>query len=188
MYPGFATQYLRQMRDFRFEDYDAVVPEAQPRVATSDELVGQPLERAALVAQRDLEALHRVVAQPLLERLQEREGGDSEREHADADKHRDDPRTQPEVHGSGLADAVPGSSDGDDQLWILRHRLELLAEMADVNVDRARLPVVGAPADSLEELSATEHDSGLRGEQRKQLELHERQRDGLSANFDRPSG
>jgi hypothetical protein len=35
MYPGFATQYLRQMRDFRVEDYDAVVPEAQPRVATS---------------------------------------------------------------------------------------------------------------------------------------------------------
>jgi cation diffusion facilitator CzcD-associated flavoprotein CzcO len=24
MYPGFATQYLRQMRDFRFDDYDAV--------------------------------------------------------------------------------------------------------------------------------------------------------------------
>ena len=24
MYPGFATQYLRQMRDFRFEDYTAV--------------------------------------------------------------------------------------------------------------------------------------------------------------------
>ena len=24
MYPGFATQYLRQMRDFQFADYDAV--------------------------------------------------------------------------------------------------------------------------------------------------------------------
>jgi hypothetical protein len=24
MYPGFATQYLRQMRDFRFDDYQAV--------------------------------------------------------------------------------------------------------------------------------------------------------------------
>jgi hypothetical protein len=23
MYPGFATQYLRQMRDYRFEDYEA---------------------------------------------------------------------------------------------------------------------------------------------------------------------
>jgi cation diffusion facilitator CzcD-associated flavoprotein CzcO len=28
MYPGFATQYLRQMRDFRFDDYDAVAREA----------------------------------------------------------------------------------------------------------------------------------------------------------------
>ena len=28
MYPGFATQYLRQMRDFRFGDYHAVAHEA----------------------------------------------------------------------------------------------------------------------------------------------------------------
>jgi cation diffusion facilitator CzcD-associated flavoprotein CzcO len=28
MYPGFATQYLRQMRDFRFGDYDAIAREA----------------------------------------------------------------------------------------------------------------------------------------------------------------
>lgn len=28
MYPGFATQYLRQMRDFRFGDYDAVARDA----------------------------------------------------------------------------------------------------------------------------------------------------------------
>jgi cation diffusion facilitator CzcD-associated flavoprotein CzcO len=28
MYPGFATQYLRQMRDFRFADYDAVAQDA----------------------------------------------------------------------------------------------------------------------------------------------------------------
>jgi cation diffusion facilitator CzcD-associated flavoprotein CzcO len=30
MYPGFATQYLRQMRDFRFADYDAVEQSAVP--------------------------------------------------------------------------------------------------------------------------------------------------------------
>jgi cation diffusion facilitator CzcD-associated flavoprotein CzcO len=29
MYPGFATQYLRQMREFRFADYDAVAHDAQ---------------------------------------------------------------------------------------------------------------------------------------------------------------
>ena len=44
MYPGFATQYLRQMRDFRFQDYTAharcesdagVALDARPRVVTS---------------------------------------------------------------------------------------------------------------------------------------------------------
>jgi cation diffusion facilitator CzcD-associated flavoprotein CzcO len=32
MYPGFATQYLRQMRDFRFADYEAVAHDARPGV------------------------------------------------------------------------------------------------------------------------------------------------------------
>jgi cation diffusion facilitator CzcD-associated flavoprotein CzcO len=35
MYPGFATQYLRQMRDFRFADYQAVARDAHARVSTS---------------------------------------------------------------------------------------------------------------------------------------------------------
>ena len=35
MYPGFATQYLRQMRDFRFADYHAVAHAADTRVSTS---------------------------------------------------------------------------------------------------------------------------------------------------------
>jgi hypothetical protein len=34
MYPGFATQYLRQMRDFQFTDYDAV-ERAAVHVSTS---------------------------------------------------------------------------------------------------------------------------------------------------------
>ena len=34
MYPGFATQYLRQMRDFRFGDYDAVAREAHTGIGT----------------------------------------------------------------------------------------------------------------------------------------------------------
>ncbi|WP_276053474.1 flavin-containing monooxygenase [Mycobacterium mantenii] len=35
MYPGFATQYLRQMRDFRYEDYQAVARHAQTRATAS---------------------------------------------------------------------------------------------------------------------------------------------------------
>jgi hypothetical protein len=35
MYPGFATQYLRQMRDFRFGDYEAVPAGSRPAVSIS---------------------------------------------------------------------------------------------------------------------------------------------------------
>ncbi len=35
MYPGFATQYLRQMRDFRFSDYQAVARDARVAVNSS---------------------------------------------------------------------------------------------------------------------------------------------------------
>ncbi|OHU98267.1 flavin-containing monooxygenase [Mycobacterium talmoniae] len=35
MYPGFATQYLRQMADFRFADYHAVARDADARVAVT---------------------------------------------------------------------------------------------------------------------------------------------------------
>ena len=35
MYPGFATQYLRQMRDFRFSDYTAHEKAAVPAVTST---------------------------------------------------------------------------------------------------------------------------------------------------------
>jgi cation diffusion facilitator CzcD-associated flavoprotein CzcO len=35
MYPGFATQYLRQMREFRIGDYHPVAQDVRPRVVTS---------------------------------------------------------------------------------------------------------------------------------------------------------
>jgi cation diffusion facilitator CzcD-associated flavoprotein CzcO len=35
MYPGFATQYLRQMRDFRFGDYDAVARDVRVPITSS---------------------------------------------------------------------------------------------------------------------------------------------------------
>jgi hypothetical protein len=38
MYPGTATQYLRQMRDFRFADYQAVAQAADTRASTSASL------------------------------------------------------------------------------------------------------------------------------------------------------
>ena len=68
---------------------------------------------------------------------------------------------------------------------LARLALDLLAQVADVDVDRAWLAVVGAPAEALEELPAGEDDAGVRGEQREQLELDERQLDGLAAHLDR---
>jgi hypothetical protein len=35
MYPGFATQYLRQMRDFRFSDYTAHEKAVVPAVTST---------------------------------------------------------------------------------------------------------------------------------------------------------
>lgn len=35
MYPGFATQYLRQMSDFRYQDYQAVARRARTPAASS---------------------------------------------------------------------------------------------------------------------------------------------------------
>ena len=35
MYPGLATQYLRQMRQFRLDDYHAVAHEVRARAVTS---------------------------------------------------------------------------------------------------------------------------------------------------------
>ena len=57
--------------------------------------------------------------------------------------------------------------------------------MADVDVDRARLPVVGPSAQALEQLAAREHDAGALREHDEHLELDERQLHGLAAHVDR---
>ena len=53
--------------------------------------------------------------------------------------------------------------------------LDLLAQVPDVDVDRARLAIVGAAAEPLEQLPARVDDAGVRREQREQLEFDERQ-------------
>src|SRR6188768_665168 len=84
-----------------------------------------------------------------------------------------------------VPEAVPRAPHREDQLRLARVALDLLPEMADVDVDRARLAVVGTPADALEQLSAAEHDPRLRREQREQLELDERERDGRAPDVHR---
>src|SRR6185503_7548282 len=84
----------------------------------------------------------------------------------------------------GVPEAVAGPPHREYQLRVARVALDLLAEMPDVDVDRARLAVVGAPANALEELPPAEHHARLGGEQREQLELDERERDGLTPHLD----
>jgi hypothetical protein len=42
MYPGFATQYLRQMRDYRFEDYEAIARHAHAADVSDDDRASSP--------------------------------------------------------------------------------------------------------------------------------------------------
>ena len=72
----------------------------------------------------------------------------------------------------------------ENQLRIARIALDLLAQMPHVHVDRARFPVIGAPAQALEELAPREDDAGALREHDEHLELDERQLRRLAANID----
>src|SRR5512145_2572619 len=81
-------------------------------------------------------------------------------------------------------EAIPGAAHGEDQLGIARVALDLLAQVADVDVDRARLPVVGAAPQALQQLAPGEHDARARREHHQHLELDERQLHWLAASLD----
>ena len=78
-----------------------------------------------------------------------------------------------------VAEAVARAAHRQDQLGLLGVPLDLLAQVPDMDVDRAWLAVVGAPADPLQQLPPAEDDPGIGGEEREQLELDERQLHGL---------
>ena len=77
--------------------------------------------------------------------------------------------------GSRLPEAVARAAHREDQLGLARVALDLLPQVADVDVDRARLAVVRAAPDALEQLAPAEHDARVGGERAQQLELDERQ-------------
>ena len=83
----------------------------------------------------------------------ERAGDDEEERQRQAEADAAEPRTPPGRH-SALPEAVADPSHGEDQLRLVRILLDLLAEVADVDVDRPRLAVVGAAAQALEQLPA----------------------------------
>jgi len=75
-----------------------------------------------------------------------------------------------------------------DQLRLARIALDLLTKMPDVDVDGARLPVVGPAAQALEELAAGEHHARALRQDDEHLELDEGQLRWFSAHLDGPSG
>src|SRR5215217_8078745 len=70
-----------------------------------------------------------------------------------------------------VAEAVADAAHGEDVLGLLGVGLELLAQVADVDVDRARVAVGGVAPEPREEHVAREHAAGTRGERAQDLEL-----------------
>src|SRR2546423_13862926 len=85
----------------------------------------------------------------------------------------------------GVAEAIPDASHGEQVLGVLGVALDLLAQVADVDVDRARIAVGGIAPDPCQQHVPGEHAAGRAGERREDLELDERQLRLLPAHADR---
>src|ERR671919_89049 len=86
--------------------------------------------------------------------------------------------------GSWLAEAVAAPGDGEDQRRLLRLDLELLPQVADVDVDRARVAVGAVAPDRAQQLLAIERVAGTAHQPREQLVLAERQLDRAPVDAD----
>src|SRR5215213_2722108 len=88
---------------------------------------------------------------------------------------------------SAVLEAVAHAAHGEDQLGLRRVALQLLTQMPDVHVDRARVAVSGVPPDALQQAAAAEHPSRRPRQRRQDLELHVRELDVLAADRDAPA-
>src|SRR4051795_10183924 len=70
-----------------------------------------------------------------------------------------------------VAEAVADAAHGEDVVRLLGVRLELLAQVADVDVDRARVAEGRVPPYAREQHVAREHATGTLGERVQDLEL-----------------
>ena len=78
---------------------------------------------------------------------------------------------EPEARRILLLEAVADAAHGEEELGLLRVALELLPQVADVDVDGARVAVLGVAPDVLEQGLAGEHPAGRAGERAEDLEL-----------------
>src|SRR3954470_12841743 len=87
-----------------------------------------------------------------------------------------------------VAEAVADAAHREDVLRLLGVRLELLAQVADVDVDGARVAIGRVAPHAREEHVAREHAPRARGERAQDLELHERGRHGRAMQGHRALG
>ena len=78
---------------------------------------------------------------------------------------------RPESPAHRVPEAVAHAAHGEDQLGRLGLGLELLAQVADVHVDRARVAVGGVAPDALEQHRAAEHPARGARQRGEDLEL-----------------
>src|SRR3981081_73694 len=84
--------------------------------------------------------------------------------------------------GAGLIryEAIPDPRDRVDEVWLFGVALDLLAQAVDVSVDGARLDLDLVAPHLAEQLAAAPPLAGLRGQQRQEIELGQRQGDFLT--------
>src|SRR4051794_18843864 len=87
-----------------------------------------------------------------------------------------------------VAEAVAHAAHREEVLRVLRVRLQLLAQVADVDVDRARVAVGRVAPDPRQQHVAREDAARVAGQSVEDLELDERQLDRRAADPDRALG
>src|SRR5262245_29941059 len=86
-----------------------------------------------------------------------------------------------------ISEPVTHASHREEVLRLARVALELLAQVADMDVDRARVAVGGVAPDLLEQHLAGHHAARGAGERREDLELHVGQPDLRATSADGPA-
>src|SRR5436190_1465483 len=88
------------------------------------------------------------------------------------------------TRASLFLEAIPHATLGEDQLWARRVLFELLAEVANVHVDRPLVAVLRVAQHVLEQLGAGGHPAWLAREREQDLELEEGQLHLLAVALD----
>ena len=101
--------------------------------------------------------------------VDDRDGAEADADRGEGDAPAEAARSQAPPHL--LDEAVADAAHGEEELGLLRVALELLAQVPDVDVDGARVAVLGVAPDVLEQRLAGEHPAGRAGERAEDLEL-----------------